>query len=258
MNLLEKIKKCSGVVIAPINTVFRNLFVFYLIILVLDQYENRITDPLLAPAIILGTLAIILPQTKDAGTVKTKTKHDKTIIYGLLVVAELLIFIKIRNMGWISFIILFLAGIILLGLMLSEQDIDLQNPNDQNDIQLDKKTLLIVVTFLLSLSTLLFFKIGLSAFRVVFTGFYILFLGGYLWSYVFFRYTDINSVERVCISFLMSIIVLPLLVYYLKRIGLSINLLSVISVNFFFCLSGFLGYIFVNKNCSVSKWLYHG
>lgn len=73
-----------------------------------------------------------------------------------------------------------------------------------------------------------------QSFRVVFGSFYVLFLPGFVWSYVFFsksRKEDkdekpLDGIERVLLSFTLSLALSPLVLFFLNRIGLAINLLS--------------------------------
>jgi uncharacterized membrane protein len=77
-------------------------------------------------------------------------------------------------------------------------------------------------------------EIGAS-FRIVFGSVYVLFLPGFILSYVFFSKTGnredkekgtIDLLERIALSFGLSIAIVPLVVFYLNLVGLSINLLN--------------------------------
>ncbi|MBU1177651.1 DUF1616 domain-containing protein [Patescibacteria group bacterium] len=83
-----------------------------------------------------------------------------------------------------------------------------------------------------------------QSFRVVFSSFYVLFLPGFIWSYVFFdkrisRRRDgknkkpedkkvkdkpLDAVERILISFALSIALGPLALFFLNKVGVKINL----------------------------------
>lgn len=98
--------------------------------------------------------------------------------------------------------------------------------------------LLAVIFIILSFST------SLSApesFRIVFGSVYILFLPGFIISFIFFPKTkpfeakenreesekgSIDWIERIALSFALSIAVVPLTVFYLNLIGVKINLLN--------------------------------
>ena len=53
---------------------------------------------------------------------------------------------------------------------------------------------------------------------------YVLFLPGYIISFIFFKKIDI--IERIALSFALSIAIVPLVIFYLNLIGMKINLLS--------------------------------
>ncbi|MFA6296300.1 MAG: DUF1616 domain-containing protein [Patescibacteria group bacterium] len=87
-----------------------------------------------------------------------------------------------------------------------------------------------------------------NSFRLVFGIIYVLFIPGFVWSYVFFRRsgfdadtnadtTLINSsdekndgidwVERIILSIALSLALVPLVIFFVNKIGVKINLLSV-------------------------------
>ncbi len=88
----------------------------------------------------------------------------------------------------------------------------------------------------ISLAIAMFSMIELStSFRIVFGSVYVLFLPGFILSYVFFLETTknednkkgtINWLERIALSFGLSIAIVPLVVFYLNLIGLAINLMN--------------------------------
>jgi len=118
-----------------------------------------------------------------------------------------------------------------------------------------KIVLIILLTlFILSLVILFFSKLDLiSSFRIVFGSVYVLFLPGFLISYLFFPKTSelekkgsIDWIERIALSFALSIAVVPLFIFYLNLLGLKITALnSVIVVLIIILLS--LGIIFRKK-----------
>lgn len=62
-----------------------------------------------------------------------------------------------------------------------------------------------------------------QSFRIVFGSFYVLFLPGLVLTLVFFKEEEIDVIERVALSFALSIAVIPLLVFYLNLIGMKIS-----------------------------------
>lgn len=70
----------------------------------------------------------------------------------------------------------------------------------------------------------------LESSRVVFGSVFVLFLPGFVWSFVFFpskpsyEENGIDFIERIALSFALSIAIVPLVVFYLNLIGLKIGL----------------------------------
>lgn len=70
-----------------------------------------------------------------------------------------------------------------------------------------------------------------QSFRIIFGSFYVLFLPGLVLTFVFFPVKnqgkkDIDIIERIALSFALSIAIVPLLVFYLNLIGMKINVLN--------------------------------
>lgn len=109
--------------------------------------------------------------------------------------------------------------------------------------------LIIVVSLaIISLAIGFFSLLGyLESFRIVFGSIYVLFLPGFIISYIFFPRTkefdsntnsredtskkplgvvDIDWIERIALSFALSIAIVPLTVFYLNLVGIKINLLN--------------------------------
>lgn len=77
----------------------------------------------------------------------------------------------------------------------------------------------------------------LEAFRIIFGSVYVLFLPGFIISFIFFPKTkefdsnnkekgSIDWIERIALSFALSIAIVPLAVFYLNLVGVRINLLN--------------------------------
>ncbi len=77
----------------------------------------------------------------------------------------------------------------------------------------------------------------MESFRIIFGSAYVLFLPGFLISYIFFPKTKefeekseekgaIDWIERIALSFALSIAIVPLAVFYLNLIGVKINMLN--------------------------------
>lgn len=64
-----------------------------------------------------------------------------------------------------------------------------------------------------------------ESFRIIFGSIYVLFLPGFVWSFVFFdgRSRKVDLIERIALSFALSIAIVPLAVFYLNLVGLPIS-----------------------------------
>ena len=96
------------------------------------------------------------------------------------------------------------------------------------------------ILLIISLSLAIFTSLGyLESLRIVFGSVYVLFLPGLILSYLFFPKTkefesnneekekgSIDWIERIALSFALSIAIVPLTVFYLNLIGVRINLLN--------------------------------
>ena len=96
------------------------------------------------------------------------------------------------------------------------------------------------ILFIVSLTIFIFTEqTFLSSLRIVFGSVYVLFLPGFLISYIFFPKTKefedskiqqedgtIDWIERIALSFALSVAIVPLVVFYLNLIGLKISVLS--------------------------------
>ncbi len=86
-----------------------------------------------------------------------------------------------------------------------------------------------------------------QSFRIVFGSVYVLFLPGLVLSYVFFNKKEIDIIERIALSFALSIAVVPLLVFYLNLLGMKINLVNSILVIAFIIIGSLAAIAFERK-----------
>lgn len=64
--------------------------------------------------------------------------------------------------------------------------------------------------------------------RIIFGSAFVLFLPGFAWSFVFFAREEIDWIERIALSFGLSIAMVPIAVFWLNYfLGVKINLLNV-------------------------------
>lgn len=72
-----------------------------------------------------------------------------------------------------------------------------------------------------------FLSIG-ESFRLVFGTTLILFVPGFVWSWVFWRRGEIDSIERGALSIALSIALVPLTTYLLFKAGIAISFFNVL------------------------------
>jgi len=97
---------------------------------------------------------------------------------------------------------------------------------------------LVIISFIIAIAAK---QTILSSLRIVFGSVYVLFIPGFVISYIFFPKTHefeenksnhnkekgaIDWIERIALSFALSIAIVPLAVFYLNLIGLKINLIN--------------------------------
>jgi len=97
---------------------------------------------------------------------------------------------------------------------------------------------IIILLALISLAISIFTSLSyLETLRIIFGSIYVLFLPGFIITYIFFPKTkefdsedkesgSIDWIERIALSFALSIAIVPLVVFYLNLIGLKISLLN--------------------------------
>ncbi len=96
----------------------------------------------------------------------------------------------------------------------------------------------IIILIIISIALTIFANMDiLSSLRITFGSLYVLLLPGFILSYIFFPKTkefdekeshkgSIDWIERIALSFALSIAIVPLVVFYLNLIGIKINLLN--------------------------------
>lgn len=85
--------------------------------------------------------------------------------------------------------------------------------------------------------------------------FLFLFYSGFFWTYVLYDRNTINQLSRTALSFLISIILLPLGALLLDRLGLEFTSTAIVILNFTLCTLGFMAY---NARPRIKRWLYAG
>lgn len=68
----------------------------------------------------------------------------------------------------------------------------------------------------------------LEIIRIISGSIFVLFLPGFAWSFIFFKKDEIDWIERIALSFGLSIAIVPLVVFWLNYfLGVKINFLNV-------------------------------
>ena len=111
-----------------VNFLFQLFLVFYLILLLINEFvaiEFINLNYILVLTIIFGVLTVIFPVKKEVKEKPMKT-FDKIIVYVLAVIGMVLIFIKTKDLGWLSYVISIISGvlIVLLGNITYHPDLD--------------------------------------------------------------------------------------------------------------------------------------
>ncbi|MBS3084072.1 DUF1616 domain-containing protein [Candidatus Pacearchaeota archaeon] len=90
-----------------------------------------------------------------------------------------------------------------------------------------------VITYIIGLIT----GLGITPLRIIFGLIYVLFLPGFILTFIFFPKgkEGIDQIERIALSFALSIAVVPLVIFYLNLIGLRIS-----ALNTFFSILGII------------------
>lgn len=240
-----------------INYLFQALLVTYLVLLLVEQiWAGRVSfylnlNYLLVAVIIAGVLDVF---SEHAEPKKSRIKWwDYVFISALGILGFWIIKFKTAQLGWLSWLISIIAGIliILLSLLVLEEDWEEKKNHAKEKrknlahLNLKQKIFLgfALSVLVLSLASLLISAFSslssAESFRIVFGSIYVLFLPGFIISFIFFPKTKefdsekengekgaIDWIERIALSFALSIAIVPLAVFYLNLIGLKINLLN--------------------------------
>jgi len=82
--------------------------------------------------------------------------------------------------------------------------------------------------------------------------FFFLFYSGFFWTYVFYNRETINTLSRIVLSIMISLMLLPMSLLLLDRLTTPINSTAIIVTNFVLCTLGFLAY---NVRPRFNDWL---
>jgi hypothetical protein len=250
--LLLRLRKFNDVKYL-INFFFQFFLIIYLILLLVNEFNyftHFNSTWVLIPTIVFGIITAIFSKEEKERKEDMKT-FDKILVWFLALIGMILIFIKTKDLGWLSYVISVISGvlIVLVGYLIYEDD---GEEEKEVYISVTKKTIIWFSASLILLSSILSIFLGLSAFRIVFGSAFVLFIPGFIISYLFFskKGKEIGALERIALSFALSISIIPLLVFYLNLIGMRINALNVSLVILGVCL---ISVYFIKINIA-KKW----
>ena len=115
-NKLSKvlIKEYRVTPITTLNKIFNYVLVIYLLLLLIDQFEPikfiNLTS-LLIILIILGIIVILFSQEKIK--LEKPKKSDYYLIYFLGILGAILIYLKIKEIGWLSYLTSLIGGALI-------------------------------------------------------------------------------------------------------------------------------------------------
>lgn len=183
------------------------------------------------------------------------------VAFGFFLIGELLILYVIRDMSALTTVtgvvlISMLAGVINLALLwlFADEEFD-----DYKDIYPAKRTVNANFAVVTLIAFFLLIKPAsmeeLQPVASVLSLFYLAFYGGFFWSYVIFDRESIQMVERIVVSFIASLLILPLTLLLLNWLGMVISPLSIILVNYVICALGFFAF---HYRPIYRRWVYSG
>lgn len=86
---------------------------------------------------------------------------------------------------------------------------------------------MLILGLLTAITLLLNIKLPLTqSFRIVFGLVFVIFLPGFVWSFVLFKNDTINLIERFTFSIVLSITIVPLIIFFFNKIGVKINTIN--------------------------------
>ena len=111
----ERVKKA---LIHLNKNIFQYLLIFYLVILLVQEYNENFLkflnmNYMLILTIVLGIITVLTYKPKQVEK-KKLTSLDNYFIYFLGIVGAVLVYFKINDLGWISYLISALSGILIM------------------------------------------------------------------------------------------------------------------------------------------------
>ena len=186
------------------HELFSTLLITYLLLLLAETIREGTVSAfmdmnyLLIIVIVTGVISVLTQKEEEKPEKVKLTGKDYIYIVILGVIGAAIVWYKIQDIGKLSYLISIIAGvlIILLSTLLFDEE----------------ETMVDIVEII----------------RIIAGSVFVLFLPGFAWSFVFFKKDEIDWIERIALSFGLSIALVPTAVFWLNYfLGVKINLLNV-------------------------------
>jgi len=193
----------------------------------------RILDAFYKGLGILSKIAASLGKLRAGCTRRWKAIRGKEQIFvaALGIASAIAVFTVTRGMGPISFVVSITSGLLiaLLSQLLLEEAKG-ATASETVEATSSGRLLLYILLACLLIALVLSIKMGPQrGFRIAFGSLLILFLPGFALAELFFEKREIDAIERIALSFALSIAAVPLAMFYLNYLaGMKINRTNVV------------------------------
>jgi len=180
------------------------------------------------------------------------------IVFIFVVIGEILLFTMARDL--VAFlpiealgVLAFLVGAVNLAVLwqFTEEEFD-----DYIDPPSDVRTVVSNYIAMLVLSVVVFLVLDnvpqIEPITNALSIFLFVFYGGFFWTYAFYDRESINTVSRIVLSVMISLMLLQMALLLLDRLTIPINATVIIVTNFVLCTLGFMTY---NARPRIQTWL---
>lgn len=245
---------------------FYTVLVFTLFVMFLevefDILENHRINGLITLTLVLGVASTLVKSQMDDRVYDPNyipSTNWRFIVFIFLIVGEILLFLLARDL----IEVLDIEGLAVLAVLLgavnlavlwqfSEEEFDdyLDPPSDVRTVIANYIALVVAsgIMFLVRDNVPSIQPITSALSVIVF-----LFYSGLFWTYALFDRETINTVSRLVLSVMISLLLLPMSLLLLDRLGITITSTVIIVANFALATLGFLVY---NARPRLKDWLY--
>lgn len=229
-----------------------------------DIFDNDTINGLVALVVVLGGASSLIKSQMDDKVHDPNYEPSgywRFIVFIFVIVGEVFLILQVEDL--VSFLsinaLAALAGLVGAVNLVVILQFAVEEFDDYLEAQSARLTVISNYMAMVVVSVLLFVVQDnlptIKSITNVLSLFLFLFYSGFFWTYALFDRETINTLSRTALSFLISIVMLPLFVVLLERIGLQITSVAIVIANFTLCTSGFLAY---NARPRFKRWLYAG